>query len=215
MADQYTPQKSGIDAIKTIIQNEPKIHLYENDPRNNRKFRTAHPNVVFDLIAPISIITPNTVNTVKKHRHEINTKNIIDVNGQKLPEPGRPPLSSMDKELKKRKLFGRNPVDNKFLKYHEDSKHFLFHEMVNESYDIAMDDEHESGADHQPVQIVSGADHTEENTSLTPPVNLVASVQSTDLAQSPQGGQPTWETTLNFDVDGLADDYEIRIIKVS
>lgn len=211
----YDPQKSGKPAIKTILQNEQKIHLYEDDPRNNEKFRKAHPNVVFEGIAPVPFNLPENVNSIKRHRNETDTKNFVSINGQENPKSGFEFISALEKSLRRKKNFDKDPARHNLIKRLEDENQFLFHEMLHEMYDLERDDDHESGADHLPTQKIEGADQSHDNLSLLPPVNLVAAVQQPDLSTSPQGGQPTWEVTLNFDVDGLTDDYEIRVIKIS
>jgi hypothetical protein len=211
----YDPEKSGKYAVKGILQNQQKLTFFEDDPRNNAKFRKNHPNFVFEGLRPATVITPENVDSISKHRQETNTKNFVNRNGQTHPLPGEEIKLAFSKEVEELKKFGLHPEDKRHLQKFEDHSEFLFHEILHEMYDLERDEEHESAASHVPVQKMEGVDHSEDRVSMIAPANLVASALQQDLSVSPQGGQPTWEVTLNFDVDGLTDDYEIRVIKIS
>lgn len=207
-----TVKKSGSPATKRIQQHDHRIVLPIDDQRNNPKFRREHPNVVFEGKKKPKVVHPKKHHPAVKHRKDTKAHHVVakkKPTGQPAPRTPDVPLDPTITELVDGPDISEAIADDA----EEGGESFLFNELVDESFDLDMDDALYNGATAIPSGFLDGVNTTDTAPNLTPPENLSVANVTLEAQVNAQDGNATYAGTLLFTSTGFDEDYEIRIMK--
>ena len=204
---------SGSPSNKKILQNHHRMVLPEDDPRNNETFRLHHPNVVFEGKTKKNKNKIDKHHSVHRHQHYNKTKPIPHVNVPNGHPAAGAALSSIENPDTVNLALGSNDLENYENDISEGGESFLFHEMMNESFDLSLDDKYYGGS----TPVVNGPSDgvvRNDNVSYIPaPTNLAIATVTLEPQISTGDGIATYAASLFFNTIGNDTDYEIRIMK--
>jgi hypothetical protein len=219
----YTPPSSGNHANRRINHHQRIVHLHVDDSRNNAAFKKTHPNVVFDLPAR-GRTRPHAGNSPSVNRHNPPAHNPTTHTPQPSQVNPHAPASVPQAPASTPPASSSSPQDmdtqyGEIVAVFEESdsdnpqNDFIFYEMINENFDLFMDDSQYNGTNAVPGGPTEGVHTQEEKNNLIPPSDI--SVLS--ITQEPQissgDGIATYAVSLSFNSESSDVDYELRIVK--
>jgi hypothetical protein len=205
--------KSGQPASRSAVQNERRIVLPIDDPRNNPRYRHLHPNVVFEGKSEKKHKKAKHHTHHKKHDHHTKTKKHHHGHHSHAHPTAHNPVRHAGQNADDDMEYSEyTEVDGDDEYSNDQGEDFAFHEMIGEEYDVHSDGYENNGWTPTPIGTTNGTITTETVTHLAPPQNI--RIEVTPDAQTNSGdGIPTYMAALYFSSDAVADDYEIRIVK--
>jgi len=207
------PVHGGNPASKKIVQNRHRLVLPIDDHRNNEKFRLTHPDVVFEGLSKPKKKKASKLHPIHKHNHHIKTKHIphghVPNSHAKSGDVSMTPEDDALYNL----MYEEHVQDNDSEENGDGSEDFLFHEMINEEFDLFLDDQYFGGTYPEPNGNINGSVVHDEYENLPPPTNLSISSVTLEPQVISGDGIPTYVASLFFSTIGNDDEYEIRIMK--
>jgi len=207
------PPRAGNPASKKIIQNRARMVLTIDDHRNNEKFRLMHPDVIFEGYSKPKKKKAHKLHSVHKHNHHIKTKHIPHGN---VPNghaaAGNVPVPIGDDDFHDF-LHDEHEGENGSEDQVEGGDDFLFHELMNEDFDLALDDQHFGGGYPESNGNSDGSVSHDESDSMPAPTNLSVASLTLEPQISSGDGIPTYVASLLFSTFGNDSEYEVRIMK--
>ena len=202
---------SGKTPVTPVQQNRHKITIPIDDPRNNKKFLNAHPDVKVAGKTPKRVPKHDELHPAKKHKP--STK-INKVPAPKHPHAHLPPG-------KPKKIVGEiddiaienEPNDIENNGEPEEGENFLFHELAHESYDLETHSESQSSDSQSYARSSEGVETVPLENAIQPPSALSVDNATMTPQLDSMDGIPTYTAVLNFDSGNFSGDYEIRVIK--
>lgn len=197
---------SGKPDITSVVRQRKHLILPIDDPRNNDRYRKAHPDVIFKGYSKPKILGYSDLNPAERNRPGIRTSNNTTTQAAHSSHApaGNPSLAQSD--------YVNDLLDSEIPEASgsgESDEPFFYYEVSSEDY-VPED------YGYQPVRnsrSSEGVSTDEDGGELIPPTNLYVY----DIAVIPEvdssDGIPTYMATLTFDAENSADDYEIRIVK--
>ena len=196
----------GRPDVTGVSRNQKQLIIPIDDERNNARFRHRHPNIIFQGYRKKSVPKYHDLPPLLRNRPHTRINHPV-ISGRSSPHSavGQTPQALGD------------PVDDAFSNDYNPSNaenNFLFHEVADENYTLEDDANNNSDADRDVIRAYEGASQGSSENNLSIPVNLSISNITTNAQIESTDGIPTYVTTLTFDVDVPADDYEVRIVKI-
>lgn len=204
---------SGNPASKKILQNHHRIILPEDDPRNNENFRRLHPNVVFQGQSKKNKRQVKKLNSVDRHHQHTQTILTSHSNtSQGHPAAGQA-LASVENNDTVSLILGSSSLESDPNDVTEGGEDFLFHEMMQESFDLQQDDRYYGGSIPTANGPTDGVVGQENFAHITPPTNLSIGTITLEPQVNAGDGIATYAASLFFNTIGNDTDYEVRIMK--
>lgn len=201
------PQSGRSDSTNIVRSNRPFV-LPIDDPRNNPKFRKAHPQVKFEGHSKPRVAKNKDLHPAQKHRPEIKTKH---KQGRLGTHSSHAPAGSVSPAIGNHtdSLIDGNPSDSD-----GDEDGFSMHEVADEAYTPEQDANEYGHAGLDRLRAIDGVVADTQDHNIAAPTNL--SVDSfLFMTEGLDGtGVPTYSATLSFDSEIGYQDYEIRIVKL-
>lgn len=207
------PVKPGNPASKKITQNRVRMVLTIDDHRNNEKFRLMHPDVVFEGYSKPKKKKAHKLHSVHKHSHHVKTKHIPRSsvpNGHAAAGHAAVPIGD---DALHDFLHDEHEGENDSEEQSGSGDDFLFHELMNEDFDLDLDDQHFSGAYPESNGNSDGSVTHDEVDSMPAPTNLSVASLTLEPQIDSGDGIPTYVASLLFSTFGNDSEYEVRIMK--
>jgi hypothetical protein len=200
------------------------LTIYRNDPRNNADFLKKHPNtIVINKNSPHPVKKVGEHGSVSSHHPRSRTQTIHPKTAHPAPRSRAAGVVAPtiavnhpdDAALEDPTVLEDLETEEGQSEQTDESgaKKFLFHELVGEEYDPAVDLDVRNDQEAVPAYDGAIVDHLPD---IIPPVNISIDPNSFVLQADARDGTVSFKASVVFDDDDFPlDDYDIIVTQVT